>query len=330
MSDDARAGRPRLLLLYVGLVCFWGSTFLWVKIALDSTGPFVISAVRLLVGAVVVLIFIRLGGAGRRAEHSWDALRPWVGRGMRLGFLASAAPGVLLGFAQREISSGTASIANATAPLWTVVIAFALARGGRAGRVGGARLGGLLVGLAGVGVLVGDAPSASELRGELLVVAVAMVYAGGGVYAQRRFDHAPPYAAALFCTAGAALYSLPLGLAGLVTDPPTSAGLAAVVALGVLSSGLAYVVYFELIRELGATRTLTVTYLQPVVAILLGVVFLSEAVRAPALVGLALILLGVAAVNGQLPRRARVAGPESRVPSIDHPRVEEEPCRAPR
>jgi drug/metabolite transporter (DMT)-like permease len=328
MPDAFHTGRLRLAVLYVGLVAFWGSTFLWVEIALDSTGPFVISAVRLMVGALVVLLFIWLGGAARRAEHSWAALRPWAGRGMLLAFLSAAAPGVLLGFAQQEISSGTASIVNATAPLWTVAIGFALVRGRREGRVGGVALAGLLVGVVGVGVLVGQAPTASELKGELYVVVVAIVYSMGGVFAQRRFAAAPPYAAALFCTAGAALYSLPFGIGGLFQDPPTAGDLAAIVALGAMSSGLAYVIYFELIRELGATRTLTVTYLQPVVAILLGVIVLGESLRAAHLAGLALILLGVAAVNGQLPRRAAAALPA--VPEVDPPRIEEEPCPAPR
>lgn len=307
-----------------GPVGFWGSTFLWVAIALESTGPFVISALRLLAGAVVVLLFIGLGGARLRAEHSWAALRPWAARGMLLALLSAAAPGVLLGFAQKEISSGTASIVNATAPLWTVVIGFIAVRGRKAGRVGGLDLAGLLVGLLGVGVLVGEAPSASELKGELYVVAVAFVYSMGGVYAQKRFSRAPAYAAALFCTAGAALYSLPFGVAGFLRDPPTTGGLAAIVALGVLSSGLAYVIYFELIRELGATRALTVTYLQPVVAILLGVVVLGEGLRALHLVGLALILLGVAAVNGQLPRRFAAVPPV--VPAPEPRKIEEQPC----
>ncbi len=175
-------------------------------------------------------------------------------------------------------------------------------------------------------MLVGEAPSASELRGELYVVAVAFAYSMGGVYAQKRFARAraPAYAAALFCTAGAALYSLPLGVAGILRDPPAPGGLAAIAALGVLSSGLAYVIYFELIRELGVTRTLTVTYLQPVLAILLGVVVLGEGLQALHVVGLALILLGVAAVNGQLPRRFAAAPPA--VPTADPPHVEEEPC----
>lgn len=326
MLDRRRAGRGRLVALYVALVAFWGSTFLWVEIAIDSTGPFVISAARLSVGALVVLAFIRLGGERRRTEHSWAALRPWLGRGMVLALLAAAAPGLLLAFAQREITSATASIVNATAPLWTVVIAFGLARGGREGRVGGGRLAGLLVGLVGVGVLVGEAPSGAELKGELAVVAVALVYSLGGVYAQRRFALAPPYAAALFCTAGAALYPLPLGVVGLVRDPPTVGGAAAVLALGVGSSGLAYLVYFELIRALGATRALTVTYVQPVVAIGLGAVALGEPVRALHLAGLALILLGVGAVNGQLPRPRVVHAPP--IPAADPSRIEEEPCPA--
>jgi drug/metabolite transporter (DMT)-like permease len=99
---------------------------------------------------------------------------------------------------------------------------------------------------------------------------------------------------------------LPFGVAGAIVDPPDLAAAAALIALGVLPTGLGYVIYFTLIRRIGTTRSLTVTYLMPFVAIALGVIFLDESVRPAAATGLVLILLGVAIVNGQLwiaPRR---------------------------
>lgn len=332
---SARAGRGglRVAALYASLALFWGSTFLWVEIALESTGPLVISGLRLAVGALVIWGLVALKGAGVRREHSLPVLRPWLRRGIVLGILATGLPGVLLGFAQQSISSGTAAIFNATAPLWTVVIGLLAARGAREHRPGPVALGGLVIGLVGVGVLVGEAPSAAEVEGQLLVVALAVVYASGGVYAQRRFGDAPPFAAALLCSAAAAVLVLPFGVAGWIADPPAPGALVAIGALGVTSSGLAYLFYFELLRGLGATRTLTVTYLAPVVAIVLGVVVLGEEVRPLHLAGLGLILLGVAGVNGQLPVRWRRRGRRSRHAAaarrpVDLERREEEPCPA--
>ena len=316
MTADAGPGGLRVAALYASLALFWGSTFLWVEIALESTGPLVISGLRLAVGAAVIWGLVALKGAQVRREHAWPVLRPWVGRGIVLGILATGLPGVLLGFAQQGISSGTAAIFNATAPLWTVVIGLLAARGAREHRPGPVTLAGLVIGLVGVGVLVGQAPSAAELEGQFLVVALAVVYASGGVYAQRRFGDAPPFAAALLCSAAAAALVLPFGVAGWIADPPAPGALVAIGALGVTSSGLAYLFYFELLRGLGATRTLTVTYLAPVVAVVLGVVVLGEEVLPLQLAGLGLILLGVAGVNGQLPlgRRRRQAASDRRAP----------------
>ncbi len=339
MTGGGRRRGLRVPVLYASLALFWGSTFLWVELALEDTGPLTISGLRLVVGACVIWGLVWLKGPEVRRAHAWPALRPWAPAGVALGLLSTGLPGVLLGFAQQEISSATAAIFNATAPLWTVVIALVASGGARAHRPGPAALAGLAVGLVGVGVLVGEAPSAAELGGQALVVVLAVVYASGGVLAQRRFGDAPPFAAALLCSAGAAVLVLPFGIAGWVADPPSLGALAAIGALGVTSSGLAYLFYFELVRGLGATRTLTVTYLAPVVAIVLGVVVLGERVGPLQAAGLALILLGVAGVNGQLPRlrrRSPAPAPEAAeprapaaTPAQPQPR-EEEPWAAPR
>lgn len=290
--------------LYLVVVLFWGSTFLWVDLATHQTSPFVVSALRLAVGAVVVLAVSALLGPVVRGAHTLAALRPWLWPGTVLALLAAVVPSVLLAVAQREISSGTASILNATAPLWTALFTWIVIRG-PAGRLAPLQIGGLLLGILGVGLLANDAPTAAEVKGMLLVVGLAAVYGSGGVYAQRRFRGAPPLAAAIMVTALGALLAAPLGIAGWSADPPTAGAFWAIVVLGVTSSGFAYVSYFELIRRIGATRTLTVTYLQPVVAIALGVVILGESVTAVHVAGLGLVLLGVAITNARAARTAR-------------------------
>jgi drug/metabolite transporter (DMT)-like permease len=148
----------------------------------------------------------------------------------------------------------------------------------------------------------------------LIMVALAAIYASGGVYAQRSFGGAPPLTAALTVTVLGAVLAAPLGVVGWIADPPTLGAFGALLALGVTSSGIAYIGYFELIRRIGATRTLTVTYLQPAVAIGLGVAILGEELKALHLVGLGLVLLGVAITNARSARAPRSAAAGARAP----------------
>lgn len=303
--------------LYVLLVLFWGSTFLWVEISIDQTSPLTVVATRLLVGAVVIVAVTRMLAPGMRDAHTPAKLRPWLAPGIVLALLAAVIPGTLIAVAQQAIESGTASIFNATAPLWTALLTW-IVIGAAAGRLSPLQRAGLVLGVVGVALLVGEAPSAGEVRGELLVVFVALVYSSGGVYAQRTFGGAPPLAAAILVSVIGAVLAAPLGVVGWIADPPGLSALGAMIALGATSSGLAFIIYFELIRRLGATRTLTVTYLQPIVAIVLGAILLGERLRLLNFIGLALILLGVALVNGQLRIGVRKgqptgAGPPERV-----------------
>jgi drug/metabolite transporter (DMT)-like permease len=313
-------GALGVALLYILLVLFWGSTFLWVELALEQTSPLTIIGTRLLVGAVVVVAVVGILGSGVREAHSFSALRPWFVPGIVLALLAAVIPGLLISVAQQQIESGTASIVNATAPLWTALLTW-IVIGGAAGRLSRAQVLGLLIGVLGVGLLVGRAPSSMEVQGQLLVVGVTLVYSSGGVYAQRTFGGAPTLAAAIMASVIGAVIAFPLGVAGWIANPPGVSALAAMLVLGATSSSLALLIYFELIRRLGATRTLTVTYLQPIVAIGLGALLLSEELRLLNFVGLALILLGVALVNGQLGGggRGRPAGapPQAPLPSLE-------------
>jgi drug/metabolite transporter (DMT)-like permease len=236
---------------------------------------------------------------GIRDAHTPSKLRPWLVPGIVLALLAAIIPGVLIAVAQQSIESGTASIVNATAPLWTALLTW-IVIGASAGRLSSFQIAGLVFGIVGVALLVGKAPSTSQVKGELLVVFVTLVYSSGGVYAQKTFAGAPPLAAAIMASVIGALLAAPLGIIGWTSDPPDLGAVGAMVALGATSSGLAFIIYFELIRRLGATRTLTVAYLLPIVAIMLGAVLLGERLRLLSFVGLTLILLGVALVNGQL------------------------------
>lgn len=313
--------RPResvlVVALYVLLVLFWGSTFLWIEIAIAQTSPWTIIGTRLVVGAIVVVVVTRMLSPNIRATHTPAKLRPWLGPGIVLALLAAVFPGILISIAQQSIDSGTASIVNATAPLWAALLTW-IVIGASAGRLSAFQVSGLVLGILGVALLVGEAPSAGHVKGELLVVFVALIYSSGGVYAQRTFSGAPPLAAALLASVIGAVIAAPLGIAGWLADPPDLGAVGAIIALGAFSTGLAFIIYFELIRRLGATRTMTVTYLQPIVAIVLGAVLLNEELRLLNFVGLALILLGVALVNGQIRLRGRrsrsdVATPRDRL-----------------
>jgi drug/metabolite transporter (DMT)-like permease len=278
---------------------------MWISIATDETSPFVVAEARLLVGALTAAAAVALVGARMRADHAPSALRPWLARGLVLSLIQAAIPFVLMAYAQRQIPSGVAAIINSGAPLWVALVALLGIAGTAGERLPSWRLPGLLVGIAGVAVLVGGSPGA-QLDGQLLMVAVVVTYASGGLYAQHALSGAPPHTAALLATALGAIVMLPFGIAAIV-DPPDLGATAALIALGVLPTGLGYVIYFTLIRRIGTTRSLTVTYLMPLVAIALGVTFLNESVEPAAAAGLVLILLGVAIVNGQLrvaPRRA--------------------------
>jgi drug/metabolite transporter (DMT)-like permease len=212
----------------------------------------------------------------------------------------------LLAVAERHVASGTASILYSTAPLWAgiclLVAAWLWSSSDRLPRGGFA---GLVLGAAGVWIFVGPTDGGS-VEGELLVLLSALSYSAAGVYAQHVFRGAPSHAAALLATSNGAVLVLPLGVAGWIAHPPTSSALLASAAAGGLPNGVAYVAYFTLVRAIGFARSVTITYLLPIVALTFGVIFLDEHVFGRELAGLALVLVGVAAVNGQLPLVTRL------------------------
>ena len=305
-----QASRARVLVLYFAVACMWGSTFLWIRIATRGASPLTVAEIRLTVGAVVVAVIIRLSPTAR-SQNRFADIRPWIVRGVPLSLLMAVGPFLLLAVAERHVASGTASILYSTAPLWAGICLLVAARlWSSSDRLPRGGFAGLLIGAAGVWIFVGPTNGGS-VEGELLVLLSALSYSAAGVYAQHVFRGAPSHAAALLATSNGAVIAFPLGVAGWIAHPPTSSALLASAAAGGLPNGVAYVAYFTLVRTIGFARSVTITYLLPIVALTFGVIFLDERVFARELAGLALVLVGVAAVNGQLPLLRRLRWPTS-------------------
>jgi drug/metabolite transporter (DMT)-like permease len=284
----------RQLALLLLLSAIWGASFMFIKLGVDELEPAVVVLGRLVVGALV-LVPLAVGGLG--------ALRGLLLPLLALGLLNNALPFWLLGFAETRIDSGLTGVIQASAPLLTVLLA---ARIDPSQRVRGGRLVGFGVGFLGVALLVG-VQEGGELVAALAVVGTAACYAVSVLYAGRSLAAVPPVQLSFGQLSAAALLVAPVGLAQLPADPPGWGTIAAVVALGALGTGLAYILYFALIQTAGASRAILVTYLVPAFALVYGAVFLAESITAVALVGLGLVLAGVALATGVVRHPSRVA-----------------------
>ena len=279
----------RHLLMLVGLAAIWGSSFMFIEIALRDLAPATVILLRIVSGMLTLAVYIRLAG------HRLASLRPYAGALAVLGVVNTALPFFLIAWGQQYIDSGLAAILNASAPLFTAVFAFSL---DRSERVTGLRLVGVLLGFAGVVLLVGFELSGGEraVVGGLAVVAASACYGIGGLYAGRRFNGLSPALVAFGTLLWATLFTLPLGVAQ--AGVPGWESLAAVLYLGLAATGAAYLLYFGLIAGAGASKAVLVTYLVPALALVYGAVLLDEQVTALALAGFALVLAGVALGTG--------------------------------
>jgi len=288
----------RSTLMLLALAAIWGASFMFIKVAVREVDPLALVWLRVVLAAGV-LVPVALIAAGRRGV---DEARAAVGRLVALGLLNSALPFALISWAETRIDSGLAAILQAAAPLFTVVIA---ARIGDE-RARGWRLVGFLVGFVGVALLVG-AHLAGGLLPALAVVLAALSYSAAGLFAARRLRETEPLVIAAGSMVGAAIVMAPFGLATLPGSLPGWKETASVIVLGILGTGIAYILYFLMIREAGASRSILVTYLVPPVALAYGVLVLGEPLPVVAVVGLALILGGVSLAGRRPPAAKREA-----------------------
>jgi drug/metabolite transporter (DMT)-like permease len=293
MKSPTMAGREWLLLALLSLLC--GGSFFFSEVALDELRPFTVVLGRVGFAALALLAFVTLSGRRMPAAPGlWGAF-------LVMGALNNLIPFSLIVWGQVAIDSGLASILNATTPLFTVGLAHVLTRDER---MSPNRAVGVLLGLGGVAVLVGpEALGGLGVQGlaQLAVLGAAFSYACAGIYG-RRFRDLPPSVAAAGMLCGTAVMILPLAL---ILDQPWSLRPGAVtwgalLGLSLLSTALAYLIYFRILAAAGATNLLLVTFLIPVSALTLGTAVLGERPESSTFAGMALIFAGLAAVDGRV------------------------------
>jgi drug/metabolite transporter (DMT)-like permease len=282
--------------MLLALAAIWGSSFMFIKVAVREVTPGEVVFGRVLTGTLALLPAVPfLGGWGR----TWAGLRRFAGPLLLLGILNAALPFWLLAWSEKRLDSGLAAVLQASMPLFTALFVYWFTR---SQRVTGAKLVGVVVGFVGVLLLVGVQPRGDVLSA-LAVLLTALMYAGSSVYAGVRLRETPAVVTSLGALGFATLVTLPLGLTELPSEPPSWKVIASIVALGAVGLSIAYLLYFTLIAGQGAPYAALVTYLVPALALVYGAVFLGEAVTASAVGGLALILAGVALGTGTVGSR---------------------------
>ncbi|PLX38086.1 MAG: EamA family transporter [Hyphomicrobiales bacterium] len=287
--------------LLIGLSLLWGGSFFFVGVAVSGLPPFSIVFLRVAIAALILHVVVRAFGPGMpKGGAVWLAF-------FGMGFLNNAIPFSLLVWGQTQIASGLASILNATTPLFGVVVAHFLTDDEpmRANRVAG-----VVIGFAGVAVMLAPeltGEMAGEVSGALLAqlacLGAALSYAFASVFG-RRFKRmgVSPIATATGQVTASSILLLPLAL---LVDRPWELGMPSmsvwlsVLALASVSTALAYIAYFLLLETAGAVNLLLVTLLVPVGAILLGWLLLAERLSPEHGIGMALIALGLAAIDGR-------------------------------
>jgi drug/metabolite transporter (DMT)-like permease len=278
------------------LAAVWGASYLFIKVAVEEIEPAPMMFFRMVLAVLLLVPFLLVReGAREGAAKLRRAWRP----GLVLGVVNAAVPFTLIAWGEKHIDSGIAAIANATVPLFVVLLAIRFMPSERAT---GPRLAGILLGLVGVAVLSGAQAGggAWAVAGTLAVVLASLSYAVGSLYGAARTEDIAGPVLATASMIGGAIVLLPLALAQLPADLPGWEALASVAALAVGATALGQLVLFRMLRLHGSSRTSLVTYLLPPTALLYGVVLLDEPVTVAALVGLALILPGVALGSGAL------------------------------
>ena len=286
-----RSALPRIGLLAL----IWGSAFLWIKLADRGFSPVEVTLARLALGAAVLFAIVparreKIPRQGRLWAHIVVA-----------ALFANAVPYLLFAVAEQTVNSSTAGIINATTPLWTVLLALAVRH---QKTVTNWQVAGLFVGFIGAVLIFTPWSTAAGLTsaGALECLAASISYAVSYVYMDKflaRRGIGPVVLSACQLGTAAIMLAIALAVTGVRTPHVTAVSVAAIAVLGIVGTGFAYVLNYQIITSEGATVASTVTYLLPVVAIVLGVVVLSETITVSALIGIALVLAGVALTRRQ-------------------------------
>lgn len=277
------------LLSMLTLAALWGGSFLFIRVAAPALGPMPLVAGRVTIAAL--LLWLGLRATGQRPE-----IRPHLPRLLVLGALNAAIPFSLIAYAELHLTASFAALLNATVPLWGAL--FGVLWLGE--RVTTRRALGLTLGVVGVAVIVGWSPVALDAT-TLIAVALTLVatasYASSGIYTKKRLAGVPSATLALGQQVGASVWLVLPALWQLPNAQPTTPALLALAALVLLSTVIAYLLYFRLLATVGPTKVTTVAYLFPAFGMVWGALFLGEHVTLGMLAGLACILTSVIIVN---------------------------------
>lgn len=280
--------------MLLSLALVWGASFLFMRIASPEFGPVFTTELRVSLAAASLMLYAVLT---RRKLMIW---RHWK-QFLVLGALNAALPFTLICMAELELSASLAAILNATTPMFTALAAWGTLKE----RPGWSKTIGLVIGLFGVIILVGWSPVPMEgkvLMSVLFSLGAALSYGFGGLYASRIGKGLEPLTLAIGQQLGASIVLLPLALIFAPRHLPSPAAIYSVIGLSLLCTSVAYLIYFRLIRNVGAVKTVSVTFLVPIFGIMWGAIFLNEPLYMNTIVGLFIILLSVMLVN----RRSRL------------------------
>ena len=300
--------------LFLAMGAIWGVPYLLIKVAVEEISPSVLVLGRTALAGLLLLPLALARGHLRPLLPSWLPI-------LAFAVIEICVPWLLLGVAEQRLSSSLTGLLIAGVPLVGALLAWV---GG--GQLTGdddrpdvRRVVGLLVGLAGVGALVGFEVGSGDTSAVLAIAVVAVCYAVGPIILTRWLSHLPGLGVITVSLLVTTLVYLPIGLAQAPAEWPSAKVSWSVVGLAVVCTAVAFVVFFELIAEVGPTRSTVITYLNPAVALLLGVAILDESFTVATAAGFALILLGSVLATRRSAPRPEPAIPATRQPGRQQP-----------
>ncbi len=284
---------PLDLFLLVLLGAVWGASFLFIRVAAPALGPLPLMGARVVIAGAALVLYVA-------ATRQRVDVRDRFGRFLVLALFGAALPFALIATAELRLSASVSSILNSTSPLFSVIVGWMWLRH----PLRRAQIIGSVIGIAGVAILVGLEPVALD-TGFVLAVALslggALSYGIAANYASRALRESRPLEIAVGQQFGAAVWLVPGALVTLPSTPPGADALLSLLALALLSTTFAYLIYYRLIARAGPTRAIAVTFLIPIFGTILGAAFLGEPLGLGLVLGLVVILVGVALVLGLLP-----------------------------
>jgi drug/metabolite transporter (DMT)-like permease len=303
VSDRRRFWLPYFAVAALALI--WGASFLFIKVAVQDMSPMVLVLIRSASGLLALAVIMTIMRRGLWPADWKRRLVPYAVMAITGGVL----PWIAIAWGEERISSGLASILNATTPLWAAILVFWVIPSERPSLINYA---GVLLGLTGVVILVLPDIGAGGIKGDLIGAAAVLIasasYAVSALYQRRKLRGINPYEASLGQLALTIIFVVPLAVPSVSGVHVELKSIAAAVALGIFGSGIAGAVYYYVLNTLGPVRGSGVTLLVPVTAVFWGALLLHEAVTLPIVAGMVVILAGIVLTN--VGRQAQKAEPE--------------------